>query len=320
MATEQDESLTSEERDQLARIRGARTLAALESVMDAPSEHAAYFRAKRTWRTLRNKELGPPPVGGFPGDDVDVGANRFVVHGITHADTDAERSFLRERVSEMLARGESVYCEQGIRPMYFSEMDAVYEMDDYQWAIERCQQLDIESHVPQSPTDFEGVGEDINSLATTFREATFSLIDSGSDVYGEEFTRVLGDIASDFLMTHEQQATGEDFAAFRITRTAAEDPEKLGELQHYYKRTFLPQPLEREWLRRHDPELELVTHARNERIADYAVAHCGENPTAGCTGETVHLIVGAAHQPGVVYYLEQFRDDERTLSGFELLG
>ena len=103
-----------------------------------------------------------------------------------------------------------------------------------------------------------------------------------------------------------------DFEAFAKSRRAAEDPTRLGELQRYYKTTFLPQPLEREWLRRHDPELEAVSHARNERMADYVVFHADDE-------ETVHLIVGAAHQPGVVYYLERHRDGHRDVSGFELV-
>jgi hypothetical protein len=107
-------------------------------------------------------------------------------------------------------------------------------------------------------------------------------------------------------------ATGEDFASFVLARRAAENPERLGALQRYYETAFLPQPVEREWLRRHDPELEAVSHARNERMADYVVFHAdGE--------ETVHLIVGAAHQPGVVYYLERHRDGLRDVEGFDLV-
>ena len=317
MTNKEQQPLTTAERERLTAIRDARSLSTLASVMHTGSEHAAYFRAKEQWRRLRGKELGPPPDEVFPGDAVTVGETRFVVHGVTHADTDAERSFLRAQVTDLLAAGASVYCEQGIRPMYFADMDAVYGMDDYQWAMKRCEELDIDARV--HPGDFSGFGEEINSMAETFREATFSLIDSGREVYGDDFTRVIGDIASDFLLSHEQQATGEDFAAFRITREASRDPDKLGALQHYYKRAFLPQPLEREWLRRHDPELELVTHARNERIADYAVAHCGERPVAHCAGNAVHLIVGVAHQPGVVYYLRQHSDGERTLAEFELV-
>ncbi|MEF8774370.1 MAG: hypothetical protein V5A37_06600, partial [Halobacteriales archaeon] len=77
-----------------------------------------------------------------------------------------------------------------------------------------------------------------------------------------------------------------------------------------YETAFLPPPIEREWLRRHDPELELVTHARSERQADYAVYHNDD-------AREVHLVVGAAHQPGVTYYLERHRDGHRSASEFE---
>ena len=70
-------------------------------------------------------------------------------------------------------------------------------------------------------------------------------------------------------------------------------------------------PLEREWLRRHDPELEVVSHGRSERMADYAVAE---------GGDAVPLVVGAAHQPGIVYYLERHRDGGRQLEGFEVVA
>jgi hypothetical protein len=120
-------------------------------------------------------------------------------------------------------------------------------------------------------------------------------------------------VASAFLMSHEDASTGRDFASFSMSRAAARDPSKLPALQDYYRRAFLPQPLEREWLRRHDPALELLTHARNERMADYGVYHNEGS-------EDVHLVVGAAHQPGVTYYLEQYRDGKRRVEDFEPVG
>ena len=139
----------------------------------------------------------------------------------------------------------------------------------------------------------------------------YSLIESGADVYGKTFAAALGDTASTFLMDHEHLATGEDLTSHELSKAAAENPEKLVELQHYYNCAFLPQPLEREWLRRHDHELELFTHARNERIAAWALYHADDAP--------VHLIVGAAHQPGVCYYLRAYRDDEWDYGEFELV-
>jgi hypothetical protein len=107
-------------------------------------------------------------------------------------------------------------------------------------------------------------------------------------------------------------ATGDDYEAFQKNRAASRNPDRLVDLQRYYETTFLPQPIEREWLRRHDRELEILTHARNERMAEYLVYHADEDP--------VHAIVGAAHQPGVRYYLEAIRDGRHTLSDFEPVG
>ncbi|MFB6176521.1 MAG: hypothetical protein ABEI99_05150, partial [Halobaculum sp.] len=222
----------------------------------------------------------------------------------THAGSDAERAFLRDHVRRYTERDAAVYCEQGIRRLYFSDLDAVCVMDDYRWAMQACRDLAAdgsERHV----REFDGVSEELDSLTDSFREAAFSLIDAGGEVYGDRFRRALGDVASGLLTSHESVSTGRDFESFTVLRRAAEDPEQLGDLQRYYERAFLPQPLEREWLQRHDPELEIVTHARNERMADYAVTHAAD-------ATEVHLIVGAAHQPGVRYYLEQIRDSHRT--------
>ncbi|MDY6765257.1 MAG: hypothetical protein SV377_06195 [Halobacteria archaeon] len=306
--------LSPGDREFLRKIRSAEDLSDLVKITEENSEHDAYFEAKRRWYDLREKELPPSSDGGLPGDCITIDGHKFCVHGITHADTQEEREFLHKHVSRFVEEGATVYCEQGIRSMYFSDFPDVCEMDDYLWAMKRCKELDIESHIPGfQQSDLGELVENINSLTSQFREVTFSLINSGADLYGDEFKRALGDVASDFLMSHENMATGEDFESFTKTREAAKDPKKLIDLQNYYKRAFLPQPLEREWLRRHDRELELVTHARNERMADYVVYH---NEDA----EEVHIIVGAAHQPGVVYYLQKYRDGEKKSGNFEPLG
>ncbi|MDY6819973.1 MAG: hypothetical protein SVG88_15045 [Halobacteriales archaeon] len=297
--------------DPITAIRTAETLADLVAITGTDSEHAAYFAAKQLWADHRADTLdSTPPTDSLPGDCVTIDGHRFCVHGITHADTAAEGDYLRDHVSRLLENGATVYCEQGIRPMYFRELPAVCAMDDYRWAMQRCQALDVESHLSDVPSEFAGVTEEFDTLRAQAQDAVFSLIESGRDVYGDQFETALGDVASSLFTSHENAATGDDFESFQLTRRAAQDPSALIELQNYYKRTFLPQPLEREWLRRHDPELELLTHARNERMADYAVYH-NEDATE------VHLIVGAAHQPGVTYYFEQYRDGSRTNTGFE---
>lgn len=314
--TDPDPVLSQAERERLEAIRRAERLADLVGITGADDEHDAYFEAKDTWAGLRDRELPPATTGDdvLPGDSVVVDGHTYHVHGVTHADTDAEREFLRRHVSRFLDAGATVYCEQGIRPMYFEDFDGACEMDDYRWALAQCRERDIESHL-DSPEDaeFDGLFEDLGSVTTQFRDAVFSLLHSRDDGYSDAFRGVLGDLASNFLMSHEDVARAQDFESFARSKLAAEDPKRLGELQRYYKRVFLPQPLEREWLRRHDPELEIVSHARNERMADYAVYH---NETA----DVVHLVVGAAHQPGVVYYLERHRDGYRDAADFEPVG
>jgi len=314
--TVDQDRLTDDEREWLAAVRSVETLAELQTLVGTPSKHEAYFEAKERWRTLRKKELDEEALaasGGVPGTSVAVGGRTIAVHGITHADTDEERAFLREHVEEYLETA-TVYCEQGIRPMYFGDLDAVCEIDDYRWAMYHCREREIDSHVPgeieRAFDEGEGIRADVHSIANRFREETFSLVDSGRELYGDHFADALGDVASDFLQTHEEHATGEDFASFRKSRAAARDPSKLADLQRYYLTVFLPQPIEREWLRRHDPELELFTHARNERIAAYVLAHASAD---------AHIITGAAHQPGIVYYFERYRDGDWTYEPFETI-
>ncbi len=306
-----DAALTPAERERLAALRSAESLADLVGLTGADSTADAYVTAKRAWAALREKELAAhPPVEGLPGERVVVDDHEFWVHGITHAGTPQERRYLREHVARLLDRGAAVFCEQGVRSMYFADLDDVREIDDYHWAMQRYEELAPTAHPDRFPgPEVSGLLDDVESLASAFREGVFSLIDSGGDLYGEAFEATLGDLASTFLLREEQLATGEDFESFRKTRRASRNPQALVDLQQYYDKAFLPQPVEREWLRRHDPELEVITHARNERMADYAVAHAD-------AAEAVHLLVGAAHQPGVVYYLRQHRDGERRLEDF----
>ncbi|WP_232820613.1 hypothetical protein, partial [Halorussus litoreus] len=254
----------------------------------------------------------------LPGNRVAVAGREFWVHGVTHADTPAERAHLREHVSRLLDRGAAVYCEQGIREMYFEDMPEVCEMDDLSWAIRQCETREGESGVAGfvgsavpclAGSTVTDLAEELESLAGRVRDAMFSLAASRGDSFGEGFSVALGGLASALLTSHEDAAIGDDFESFATSRRAARNPDALIDLQQFYERTFLPQPVEREWLRRHDPELELLTHARNERMADYAVYHAEV--------DEVHLIVGAAHQPGITYYLERIRDGERSVAGFE---
>jgi hypothetical protein len=372
--------LSAAGRARLAAIRDARSLSALSNVLGVADEHEAYFAAKARWRQLRGRELDPyrpaadagveeagtedagveeagtedagveeagtdgAGIGDapMPGVTVRVGERDVHVHGVTHADTGAEREYLREHVRAFLDAGHTVYCEQGIRGMYFQDFAGACAMDDYRWALRECQRRGIESHVDGDP--FASLAEDVGELASQFQEAAFSLVDASGDRFGRRFERALGTVASAFFRSHTDHATGADFASFRLREQAATDPGSLWRLQRYYECVFLPQPLEREWLRRHDPELELVTHARNARMADYVVHHAdgttldpaatprsasstvassGDEPGDGAasSGESgdVHLVVGAAHQPGVRYYLERHRDGDRAVDSFDVV-
>jgi hypothetical protein len=162
-ADERYEPLTPAERALLADVRAAESLDALGRVVGESSPHEAYLTAKELWTPLRERDLGPPDESsGPPAATVTVGETTVYVHGITHADTDAERSFLREHVADYLSEGASVYCEQGIRSMYFHDLPAVCEMDDYRWAIAECRRLDAESNVADLVgSSFSGLDEEL---------------------------------------------------------------------------------------------------------------------------------------------------------------
>ena len=302
-------------RDQLEVIRRATQLAELASAFETDSIDELYFRAKSVWKEAvrRTQERAVPP-DGLPGSTVDVASTTFHVHGITHAGTTAEREYFHPHVSAFLDRGAQIYCEQGIRQMFFDDLHDVCEMDDYRWAMTQCDELDADHHaVAVGPkTRIDRVRSDLETLTEGLLDATFSLIESGRPIYGERFERALGDVAADFATDPAALATGRSYEAFALSREVSKQPSRLVELQRYYERAFLPQPLEREWLRRHDPALELLTHARNERMADYAVYHA-------TAGGDVHLLVGAAHQPGVGYYLDRYRRGRNVRETFEFV-
>ncbi len=305
-------ALTDAQRNRLAAFRATTSLAELAELVGADSEHEAYFRGKAEWAELRRIELAVEHErDGLPGTAVTVDGREFVVHGITHADTAAEREYVRTFESGLDDSRATVYCEQGIRSMYFEDRPAVCEMDDYRWARATCRELEGESHLDLPPArEFGGLLEEVDTMARTFRNTVFSFIEQYGGSEESAVRATLGAIASSFLTSHEDLATGTEYEAFRKTRDAASDPSLLRTLQNYYRRVFLPQPLEREWLRRHDPELEIMTHARNQRMAEYAVLETGDYPA-------VHLLVGAAHQPGIAYYLRRIRDGEHSPAGFE---
>jgi hypothetical protein len=288
--------------DVIAAIQDISSLATLQQLFETSSEDDAYLQAKQAWTAAqRARQATGPQSPGLPGDHVQIDGQSFYIHGITHVGTDEERSFLQDQVSQILDGDAAVYCEQGIRPLYFESFPQVSEMDDYRWAT--ANRTTTGAYTPTVP-DFGGIREDLESLSARVRRGVFEVIAAGERLYGDGVAQRVGETVSTLLGSHVHLATGDDFESFRLRRSAAENPRQLIRLQRYYDRAFLPQPLEREWLRRHDPRLERVSHARNERMADYAIHH--ED-----AARDVHLVVGAAHGPGVRYYLEASRDDRR---------
>lgn len=304
-------STTNVKSEPRADIQRVESLADLVDVTGAPSEHMAYFRAKQEWGMRHSRDTRIRGTNGIPGDVVEMDGVRFHVHGITHSGTDAERDFLVDHVSDYIDSGATVFCEQGIRPLFFEEMD-VEEMDDYQWATARSSTPDRDNSDKSGRGQFATLGAEVDALQSRLRRRVFSIVESVSERLGGFSLNGVGRLLSDYLTDHEDAATGTDYEAFRKSRAAARHPVRLAALQDHYWSALLPPPVEREWLRRHDPHLEVVTHARNARMADYAVYH---NTGPG----DVHLLVGAAHQPGIVYYLEGHRDGRRSLDSFDLL-
>lgn len=318
MSVGSDRELSMEDRRWLDMVRDTESLEQLRGLTDAATTDEAYFTAKDRWYTLRDLELPPADTSGLPGDTVEVHGQRFHVHGVTHTGTDEERDFVDRHVDGYLDDGADVYCEQGLWRLYFLDQPEVYESDDYDWAGERCRSKDVSERLEGAEVSdvltrgFDAVAEEAEDVLDVVRDRLFSAVDAGESVYGERFADALGDSLSLLLSDPTALARGDDFQAFRLSRNAAHDPRRLGELQRYYHRRFLPQPLEREWLWSHAPEVEVFTHARNERIADFVV-YDAEKPD-------VHVVVGAAHQPGVAYYLERHAEGERDVADFEPLG
>ncbi|MFP4633320.1 MAG: hypothetical protein ACLFMT_07805 [Halobacteriales archaeon] len=311
------DALSRDDAEWLDSVRAAGSLEDLRRLTGADTTDEAYFAAKHRWYRLRDVELPPPDVSGLPGDTVEVDGRRFHVHGVTHSGSREEREFVRRHVDGFVDAGDAVYCEQGLWRIYFSDVPEVHETDDYGWAGERCRSDDVCDRLDDELSDvlargFDAVAGEAEDAFDGVRSRLFSAVDAGEALYGERVADAVGDSLSCLLSDSTALARGDDFQAFRLSRAAADDPSRLGELQRYYHRRFLPQPLEREWLWSHAPEVEVFTHARNERIADFAV-YDAESPE-------IHVVVGAAHQPGVTYYLERHAEGERSVDDFEPLG
>jgi len=313
MVAGSESGLTAGERERLAAISGAESLAALASATDAASIHDAYFAAKREWFDLQGRATVEASPDHLPGDCVVVDGQTFCVHGITHADTRAEGRFLRQHAARFLDSGAAVFVEQGVRPMYFSAFDDVYEMDDYNWAMERYAALEAtpaRQRRPRCPVHrgrggprlADGGAARRRLLAHRLRAPPLRRVPRA----GARGRRV--------GVPDEPRGRlhGDGLRVVLDVPGGRRGPDETRRPPGLLPARVPPQPLEREWLRRHDPALELLTHARNERMADYAVYHS--------TAETVHLVVGAAHQPGVTYYLEQHRDGRRQVDDFEPVG
>lgn len=307
MESEPWTDLSHRESRRLSQLRSAESLQELVDITGADTVPAAYLRAKREWRRLMDQVIALESTSGLAGDRIDIDGHEFWVHGVTHSGSPEMRGHLRRHVKGFLDGGATVYCEQGIRQIYFDEFPITCEMDDYRWAQQRYRELDVDDSGVER---FDGPlhdGSDVGWL----RERVFALILRGTSVYGDSLGAGLGRLASWVFRNPESLGTGRNYRSYRLARLASRDPTMLRELQNHYTKTFLPQPVEREWLSNHDPGLELVTHARNERMADYAVYH-------NESSREVHLVVGAAHHPGVVYYLNRYAEGEKQLGEFQL--
>ncbi|MFB6283130.1 MAG: hypothetical protein ABEK59_04245 [Halobacteria archaeon] len=298
----------------IKNLKAARSIKDLQEITGIHGPQRAYVKAKKEWHRLHGngresygKEIED---GGIPGKKIEVGKTTYKIHGITHSGTEEERKFLKEHVAEMIDKDHDVYTEQGIRRMYFQDLDDVQEMDDYSWA---SKELRRRRNAEPENSDSSGSKLRIENLRSGLMRTAFKVITTGEKIYGRRIKRTMGGIASDFLTRPSNMGTGEDFISFTLNRKASRNPEKLEKLQNHYERTFLPQPVEREWLRNQSEVLELYTHSRNERITDYVLDVVGD---PWKNDATVHVIAGAAHQPGILYYLNDYRHgfrDRETL-------
>ena len=282
-------------------FKAARSIQDLREITEAEGSRDAYLTAKETWRELHrtvDESTGREIKEGIPGREIDLGRTTYKIHGITHAGTREERDFLRRHVKKYIEDGEKVYTEQGIRGMYFDDFDEVKEIDDYSWASEKIERQRA------GELGFDAESEHVDSLKSRVMKKVFSAVSSGEKIYGGKIKHVLGNLASRFLMEPENLGTGENFLSFTLHKEASKNPGKLSVLQSHYEGTFLPQPVEREWLRNQSQELEIYTHSRNERIADYIINEAGD---VWNKDQVIHVITGAAHQPGVLYYIDQYK-------------
>lgn len=297
--------------ERIRRYREAEDLEDLEEITGEESKEEAYFEAKSEWYELMEEYLGEHSNTDdrrLPGDIVEFDVEhdrypkdkKFHIHGISHTGRNEEKNFLQSVTEEFVEEGNQVYCEQGFLQMYFKELTEVEEIDDYSWMMSEASEM-------SEGEAFEGLSES-EKILDGIQNFLFSLIAEGGDFYGQEIEDTIGEGVTPFLTTKEEKAVGEGFESFVRTDDASKNPKRVIELQNYYKKVLLPVNLERKWLKKHNPELDLLTHARSERIADYVIhdvinVECNE----------VRIIVGAAHQCGVAHYLNQYRKNEKSI-------
>jgi hypothetical protein len=233
------------------------------------AERAMVRRAREEWWALTRKPQGP--VGRFTAREVRVGDTVAWIHGIVHGGrivarvSPAVRKELRERIAELRRRGCAVIVEQGLKDLLFRGL-GVEEMDDFTYTLRKWP-----NQMWAAILKFSGRA----LVSPILIPPTLRLAERMEDKSG-----------------------GREWGVAAAIRRALTDIRWLEDLDNAAGAARLPEPLEREFLVKHNPSEAAILSFRSERMAD-----CLFEASSRTGSRAIHAVVGAGHAPAMEYYL-----------------
>jgi len=269
------------------------------------SKKQAYKFAKQEWWDLNRKETYASN-NGLPGESVKIGDITYHVHGVNHGFLgvkDNVKDYLRTETKKFLDAGCPVYVEEGFKGVLFEDM-AVEEMTDIRIAIKN-----YPDYIKYAAKRTAVLPLKMVSTGLVF---LVSSIFPNSKKRGIQLSNVLYKTLS--------------------------DTNSIANLQNATKSYFLPEPLECDWNKDYNKESLLTINKRSEIMAYLALKHESfaqekyeraklggdvsedkepdtiiekivynkiKNAKNAIGAKEIHVIVGAGHQPGILYYLKK---------------
>ena len=221
----------------------------------------------------RRKGLG---ADGFPATTVMVNGVQYHIHGISHDEqiNDTVRKYIRGELERYLSLEHVVLMEQGVSSLIFRgyiDNDPRLEITFVDLPV-----VEMDDQSWAKKVDHKGVRR-FREKAKMWRPPTtdYDVEDIGCEVCNH--------IQADSVDTYNRSMG---------------DQTCLADLQNYVFSTHLPEQLHRQYLELFYPEEALMVSGRSRRMAEFASQY-------ETRSREIDMVVGAAHQPGIAYYLQE---------------